>query len=727
MRSRVLASAVLFAALPFAAQAAKVKTWSHQSLSAFDKAKLSKTVVNSQGVIRLAHETKLLANLDIAHVWDLVEDANGVLYAATGGDEGKLFRIGPDGKPSVIYASKESQILCLAAGDGAVYAGVGPGGKVLRIDPLGKTSVVAEGLGTYVWSLAFDPTSRSVYAGTGPTGQVHRIGADLKTQLFYATKQDHVLSLAVSKGGTVYAGVDKGGLVYRIDPQGKGFVLYHAHQNEVRSLVVADDVVYAGTSSPGSRKFSPTFRPSTLPAGNSGSGGSGGTPSGKTPDKKSEPEPDGKAPDGKAKASVGPTGSFAADEPKGSPAAGPATPTSGENSVYRIGADGSVRELFRDKTMILRLLRVKDRLLVGTGMQGQLFEIDEATKDKTEIARLDHGQIHAMLKRRDGSIVIGTGDPGKLYVLENRYAPKGTVVSEVLDAKIQSAWGSLSWSADLPPGTGVSVAVRAGNGSEPDETWSDWSAEQTDPATAAAAKAPMARYLQYRITLATQAPEATPEFRQLVLRYKTMNLAPEIASFDVPDLDASSVDNGRKLKLKWHAVDPNEDELSYRLYVRKKEWKDWVLLEENLEKKDYEWDATTMPSGMYQAKVVASDRRDNTPEETLTAERISPWIAVSHDPPTVAAKWLGVEGGRGVVEATATGTLVRLIEASYAVDGSRWSSAFPVDGIFDSKTETLRIRTEPLRPGTHVVVVRVRDAAGNVGTADVVFVVPAGK
>jgi hypothetical protein len=415
-------------------------------------------------------------------------------------------------------------------------------------------------------------------------------------------------------------------------------------------------------------------------------------------------------------------------ETKGTSAPAPSTPSAGENSIYRITPDGSVREVFRERVLVLSLLHLGGRWLAGTGMEGQLFEIDEANRERTELVRLDHGQVLSLLRRKDGSVVLGTGDPGKLYTLQDRFTASGTVVSDVLDAKLISKWGSLRWLSDTPEGTKVSVAVRSGNVAEPDDTWSDWSAEQTDPEKATIA-APTARFLQYRVTLSTTDPKATPALRGLTLRYANTNQPPEVTRVEVPDLNAVNLDNPKKLKIKWTAQDPNEDELTYAVWVRKDGWKSWALLEEDLEKTDLEWDTTTMPSGTYQVKIIASDRRDNPDEDALTAEKVSIPFVVCHQAPAVTVKVVAVEKGEAIVEATATSPLVRLTGASFAVNGRKWISAFPTDGLFDSKTETFRLKTEELKPGTYVLVLRVKDAAGNTGAGDVVFTVPdrAGK
>jgi hypothetical protein len=704
----------ILACFPSLAQAAKVKVWHHCTPSHHEKARFKGAVVSNEGALRLSRQLKPLARLDAAHVWDLVEDQSGNLYVATG-DEGRIFKVSPGGQATLVYESEDSEVLCLAlAPDGSIYAGTGPNGHLLRIAPDGQTKVLHKSPESYIWCLALDASGETIYAGTGPKGRIYQVTPQGKATVFYTTKQDHVLCLAMGPDGVLYAGTDKNGLIYRLDGKGKGFVVYHAPQTEVRRLLVGPDGIYAGTSAPrhggrgnmALRSNSSSDRAVTLTSATKTIGRTVASES------------------GPGKPASAASGAKDKDE-KSSSAPAPLPPSSGENSLYRIGSDGTVREVFREKVMILSMLRQNGRIFIGTGTDGQLFEVDETTKERFEVARLDHGQIHCLCRRRDGSIVLGAGDPGKLYVLQDKYTQTGTIVSDVLDAKMSSKWGSLRWKATIPAGTQITVAVRSGNLPEPDETWSNWSAEQTDADTATMA-APAARYLQYRVTLTTNNPLVSPSLQSLALRYSTVNQAPEVTAVEVPDLDAVNLENPKKLKFKWTATDPNEDDLTYNLYIRKDGWTHWVLLEEGWDKREYDWDTTTTPSGMYQLKVVASDRKDNAPEDALTGERVSTPFAVTHTPPVVKVKVTEMDGEHALLEATATDALVRLTAASYAVNGKKWINVFPADGLFDSKAATFRFRAKVAKPGTYVVVLRVHDAAGNIGSGDVVFTVPAG-
>jgi hypothetical protein len=711
LRSRLLYVVAVMFVCPSLLLAAKVKVWYQHTPAQYDKAQLKQMVLSSSGTLRLSRQVRPLAGLDASHVWDMVEDRDGNLYVATG-NEGKIYKVAGAGKPVVVYASEQSQVLCLAAAsDGSIYAGTGPNGQIVRIDPRGQSKVFCVTGEAYVWSLAVDPKGQALYAGTGPHGKIYRINGEGKSAVFYATRQEHILCLAAGGDGMIYAGTDKGGLVYRIDARGKGFVLYQANQVEVRALKVTPDAVYVGTSAPTTKR-----------RGGSGGPSGRGTAMSALDTSSSERVSDKNAKTDKKETATTKKTVAAQDRDsvKSTPAPAPSTPASGENSVYRIAHDGTVREVFREKAMVLSLLRQGERFFVGTGMDGQLFEVNEATRESSEIARLDHGQILCMCRRQDGSIVLGTGDPGKLYVLQDRYTAHGTVLSEVLDAKIISKWGSLRWEGTTPEGTSVSVAVRSGNVAEPDDTWSDWSAEQSDAEQAMIA-APTARFLQYRLTLATTNPARTPAVQAVTLRYMTTNQAPEITKVEAPDLNAVNLDNPKKLKFKWTAVDANEDDLTYRILVRKDGWKNWVELDDDADKTEYEWDTTTTPSGVYWLKVEASDRKDNAEGAALTGERISSPFVVCHEAPSVMVKVTGIDGDRVLLEASARSPLVRLTAASFAVNGKKWINVFPADGLFDSKAETFRFKTEGLKPGTYVLVLRVRDAAGNTGSADVVF------
>ena len=372
------------------AQAAKVKVWHHYAPAHYDKAKLKQAVVSNEGALRLAHQLKPLTGLDAMHVWNVIEDKDGNLYVATG-EDGKLYKVTTEGKVSVVFASEDSQVLCLAqSSDGSVYAGTGPGGHIVRIDPKGAAKVIYDSPESYVWSLAVDGDGQTIYAATGPKGRIYRVTPEGKGSVFYTTKQEHVLCLALGSDGTLYAGTDKGGLVYRIDPKGKGFVLYQAPQTEVRSLIVTQEAVYAGTSAPTRRR------------GTTGSSAGGSStapiitvvPAPKPKEKESTSTESALPP---VSSTVAPSDS---KEPVKPTAAAP--PSLGENSVYRIAHDGTVREIFREKAMVLCLLRQNGRTLAGTGMEGQLFEVDETSKERSEIARLDHGQIlvHVQTSRR---------------------------------------------------------------------------------------------------------------------------------------------------------------------------------------------------------------------------------------------------------------------------------------------------------------------------------------
>jgi hypothetical protein len=322
-------------------------------------------------------------------------------------------------------------------------------------------------------------------------------------------------------------------------------------------------------------------------------------------------------------------------------------------------------------------------------------------------------------------MVLGTGDPGKLYLLTAGHAPKGTFESQVFDAGMISRWGAIRWQADTPEGTKVTVAVRSGNVKSPDDTWTDWSIEQLDPQTAQV-NCPPSRFLQFRATLESARSELTPTLRAVVVRYMTINQAPDVTKVDTPDAGEGDGSNRTtKIKLKWEAKDPNNDEMDYTVYFRKEGWKDWVKLADKLNKKEFDWDTDSVPDGHYRIRVEASDRADNAADSVLAGSRESGLFAIDHTAPEVTVKLADSKPGEVAFEVQASDALTRVVGMSYSIDSGAWSKVFPIDQIFDSKRESFRFAPSDLKPGSHLIMVRAVDGAGNIGSGDLVFTVEA--
>jgi hypothetical protein len=681
---------------------AKLETWREETASAFAKGHRERVVVSDSGRIRLGQPINPLGTLDAAHVWDLARTANNDLYAATG-DMGKVYRReGKDGAAwTLAYDAKDTQALALAVlADGHVVVGTGPSGQVVDLtDPEHPASQPDRAV-QYIWDLAADPKG-NLYAATGPSGQLWKRSADGKWSLLLDSRHAHLLCVAVGPDGAVYTGSDGEGLIYRVATDGKASVVYDAPQSEIRTLRFGPDgALYAGTaadsgggSGRGSLLFSSGERSDPV-ASTPSPGGMGGTRAADVPKKAESP----------AMRSATPSGGSALPRPV----------SAGDNSVYRIVADGVPREVFRVKAMVYALAWQGDHLLVGTGPEGQLYEIRNLGQESAPIARLDNGQILSMLEEPSGQLILGTGDPGAVVRLMPGYVERGTFVSDIHDTRLISRFGALSWRAERPQETSVTLQVRTGNVAEPDATWSAWSSDQDDP-HAARAIVPPGRFVQYRATLSTSNPTVTPELCSVALSYQSANLPPEINKIDIPDLGAADgATRQTRLTLRWDVTDPNGDDLNYALHIRKEGWPEWVPLGNSpLTETSYSWDTTAVPAGLYRVRVTASDRPSNNPDDTLTRERTSEPFLVDHESPgvTIAPR------DRGAVVALRD-NLTRLVKAAYAVDSGEWVPVFPDDGLFDTPAETITIRLPDLKPGTHVLMVRTTDAAGNVGTGD---------
>jgi hypothetical protein len=772
---------VLLSAAPLAA--ARTQTFLETNQEDFGGGEAAGIVWTSLGTLRLgrAVENLLADTLGVDYVADLVEAPGGIVYAVTGGD-GRIYRL--EGKKAELFATLPDAYLFCGVADpkGVLYVGSGgTKGRIFRVESPKVGEVKIDTLfedpeTKYVWDLAWLAPD-TLAAATGDQGKVLQVTTAGRNEVLFDSEAKHILCLAAREGGTLYAGTDDPGLVYRWADK-KAFILYEAEEPEITGLALdAQGNLYVGASSgTGGRaggiqiapepaiKVTPPKEPEAAPEMLKKDAGPPKDPAEEGAANPPAPagsgtgfQPVNHGQDAHATSSA-PTQSLAerlrdamrqaARRTGARPS--PAGPSRGTgSSVYRIAPDGIVTRIFQGKDRMLLALALADgRLLIGTGQEGRIHEVDLGdSTEETCIADVDPKQVMALAATADGRVLAGTASQGRVYVLSKGHAAQGAYTSRAYDAGGSARWGTLDWRGTVPPGCQVSLATRTGNVKDPEKgLWSPWSKEMTK--APAKIEGPAGRFIQFRVTMKTGRDDATPVLEQYEAAYLRVNEPPRITAIthaqpQGQDPRAQALQRMRQmmaargrpeggsgapppaapqpapqplLLLQWQAEDPNGDALRFDLSFRGQGEPVWIPLEKDLLQPQFSWDTTTVADGWYEVQVVASDRADNPADETREARRASDPILVDNTAPLFEDVRItpvadGVEVHVKVRDATS-----RLVEAAYTVDSAtEWQVIAPVDRLFDSTQEEFRFKVSGLAPGPHRLAIRASDQAGNTG------------
>src|SRR5918992_473440 len=171
--------AIPFSMLLFAAQGARAGgpvIWETNSRAELLNGEARGVSVTDTGALMLAPQFTQVFDTEQAFVWSSAADSAGNVYLGTGHD-GKIFRVGADGRGALLYDAAELDVTALAVGrDGALYAGTSPDGKVYRVGADGRAEVYFDPPDRYIWSLAV-LNDGALAVGTGDTGKLYRVAA----------------------------------------------------------------------------------------------------------------------------------------------------------------------------------------------------------------------------------------------------------------------------------------------------------------------------------------------------------------------------------------------------------------------------------------------------------------------------------------------------------------------------------------------------------------------
>jgi len=614
----------------------------------------------------------------------------------------------------------QSFIWSLASdGSGGVYAGTGPDGQILRVSSDGTMSVLYDSDQLGVHALLSDP-SGAIYAGTSPNGIVYKVDSDGKVQIMFDASEKHVVALARDSKGGIYAGMGDGGAIYHISGAQPRLLAVLPDPELVALTVDSADNLYAGTGPSGVvYKVTPVGEISSVYDA---------------------------AEQYAAALAVDQAGNlYVGTAPKG--------------VVYKIPSSGAPKAVIeKSPGPITALLSTTAGIYVAT--EGQVYLIDADDRVSLVDTGRSRVQFTALANSSSGALYAGTANPAAVYVAEAR-STSGTYESAVHDAKLTARWGTISWSAETPEGTSVTLQTRSGNSSTPDNTWSGWSAEYTRP-DGESVKSPPGRFIQYRARL-SGGPESGPVLKSVSLVYLPQNQAPKVT---ISSPKAGARWSGKQT-VRWVGTDPDKDTLTYDVYYSADNGATWKALRRGVQTKDakgepkneaktageekpsepaktgskdssepneekadgneskpskdtsYVWDTSRVSDGSYLLKVVVSDRISNG-DGYLTAEKVSEPFIIANKPPRLVLfkRSLAIHADRSVVlSGYAYHDVAEIAGVQYRVDDGEWMAASADDGIYDSTTEAFTIRTGPLDKGERAIEIKAIDAAGNAATA----------
>jgi hypothetical protein len=704
---------------------------------------LSHVSLAPDGKLFLAPAYDLVFDTGQSYIFSMVRDASGNLYVGTG-DEGKVFKIDPQGKGSLYFQAKELNIFAMALdSSGVLYAGTSPDGKVYRANSSGQMEEFCDLESKYIWAMVFDDAG-NLYVGTGSNGIIYKIDKSGKKEVFYTCSDTHVRSL-LWNNKKLLAGTSPGGLVVEINREGKGFALVDTPLEEVHGLAVDRyGFIYAVASS--SKGSSDKAKEKSTAAGNEKSSVATVvtvTGSDKTASPKSE--------------SIKTSGQ---SEEK--------TAAVAKTAVYAIAKDGSVETVYESAEQRAFDIVVRDdgTLLLATGPKGRLLEIgiDRKVTILTDSPEEDSTKLLAA----GGNVFVGASNQGKVYKLQSQRAQSGTYESKTLDAKMVSMWGRMFWNAESSGDSVIEISTRTGNTEKADNSWSEWSAPYK--ASGQPISSPRARYLRWRVAF-KPASSAVPKVPASVLNhvqiaYLQQNVRPQVtelkvlpygielqkqasmAAGGVSILNPATISSSRSLNaprergreqepmppkqslqpgaqsFTWEAVDVNEDVLEYSLYFKGEQESDWKLLEKNLSDTFYTLNAASLPDGGYRVKVVASDGPSNPYDKFLIGERISDPFIIANATPHLEITGNKITGRKASIQFRASTQAGCIATAEFSIDGGAWRLIFPNDGIADSAEEDYGVVTQDLLPGEHMIGIRASDRNGTTGTAKLVVNIP---
>ncbi|MDP2914578.1 MAG: WD40 repeat domain-containing protein [Candidatus Aminicenantes bacterium] len=732
MSKKTVATLALALLAVTAALAVVPQKWTFRVFDDFLRGKFDGVSLASDGRLTLSPREEGIDGPTEDFYLSVLMTPEGIAYLGTG-HGGRIYRISKDGKSELYAQTSEMDVTSLAMDKkGVLYAGTSPNGKIYKITAQSKSADFFDPSEKYIWDLHFLEDG-NLLAAVGESGGIYEVNPQGEGRMTFKAQENHILCLKLDKTGDIIAGSGGNGLVYRIAKGGKAAVIFESPYEEVRSLAFdLDGNIYAaagGTTSRGKKEDL------LVPAAGR---------------------------DAEVMISISATAAAPATQAvqaaraPGKPAPAVASSLKEPGALYRIAPNGVATRLWSSSDEMIYSLfwnEPEKRIYFGTGPKGRLVALDKDEK-ATLVLQKNSEQIFDLLPVGVRTYLL-SNNPVQLSVIYPEQRLSGEYISPVLDARILSTWGKMSWDVDLPEGALVQFQTRSGNSYEPGPSWSDWSPPY-QKREGEQILSPKARYLQFRALFKAISGKQSPVLSKAVLFYLQTNVAPVFSRLEaltpnevflkMPDQEeiiqglekrapdaAAKKDDGLRFAMpkkverkgyqtiQWDTEDENGDSLLYTISLRQEGEKDWRVLEDGWAETLFTLATTNFPDGVYFLKVTASDLPSNPPALEKTAEKISQALVIDNSPPQVKNVLAVRDGTQLNVSFLAEDAFSPIKDVRYLVRPDDWRVVFPEDGICDSKQESFKFKIALAGTSDKMITILVKDAAGNTATIKQAF------
>ena len=646
--------------------AVKVRQIEKSRFRDFVKGSFQNVIVESSGKLSLGPSIRKVAGPAEEYYFSIDFGRAGEWFVGTG-HNGGVFRVDAAGKSELWFKADQPDVYALAvARSGDLLAGSSPNGKLYRVGKDKKPSELFDPEERFIWDVKEDREGNIVCA-VGNTGGVYSINKTGQVENVFSAEDSHIVSLHVTRDNSILAGSGDRGILYQIKNR-KVKVLFDSPLEEIKAIDEDDEgnVYFAAIRNQPAARNPKEFEIETI-------------------FKKMD-----------------------ADE----------KPAIRERSIlYCLKTDGVVEKMWSSTDEYIYSLYCEPKngsVVIGTGNSGRIYRIHK-NGTYALLYEGDSAQVFKVVGDEKGFVALGN-NTASLARVDNGLSSSGTYFSEVFDSRIQSKFGRLTWVADLPKQTSVTLAVRYGNSDNPDNAWTTWSAPFMDPENSTI-NASGNRFLQAKVVLNSSNPLESPSLDAFRIYYLESNLKPDVRSIVIqkgeegekkPGAKESSPSPKKYLAVSWEADDPNQDKLNFNAFLRRAGGGEWIRVCENLQEKTMKLDTEMYEDGRYQLKVEADDSTDNPAATARTVTLISSPFTIDSTAPYL--KDLTVVGAG--VTFSALDDASALSQALFSLDGKDWRPVFPEDGIADSRSEKFSFTLPQPRSGK-ILFIKLIDEFGN--------------